>query len=89
MPPGNSPRLLKLADREFRQLTGEWTAKTYADAADCCGGNLPTCRRIARLLDTAGGRLSVVLTRCNESTGAPAVWLGAASGPGPGYPVRW
>lgn len=125
MPPGNPARLLKLADREFRQLTedpapqpstrkfkpiklnaarfdtswdrkrgaavrltavllreddtalqqrvceNERTAKTYADAADWLQRESAYLRKIARLLDTAGGRLSVVLTRCNGSAAAP------------------
>ena len=118
MPPGNPSRLLKLADREFRQLTGErptqpsprrfkpirlnatrfdssWdkkrgaavrltsvllreddtalqqrvcenakTVKTYADAADWLQRESAYLRKVARLLDTAGGRLAIVLSRC-------------------------
>jgi hypothetical protein len=126
MPPGNPARLLKLADREFRQLTEErktppsanrrfkpirlntsrfdstWdrkrgaavrltavllreddaalkqrvcenerTTKTYADAVEWLQRESAYLRKIARLLDTAGGRLSVVLTRCNDSAAAP------------------
>lgn len=123
MPPGNPTRLLKLADREFRQLTGkpatpepnrkfkpirinlarldggwerkraaavrltgvllreddstlerrvcenERSAKTYADAADWLQRESVYLRKIARLLDTAGGRLSAVLSRCQSGQG--------------------
>ncbi len=124
MPPGNPARLLKLADREFRQLTEErptpkparrfkpiklnaarfdssWdrkrgaavrltsvllredntdlqrrvcenerSAKTYADAADWLQRESAYLRKIARLLDTAGGRLVTVLARCQTSAQA-------------------
>jgi hypothetical protein len=125
MPPGNPARLLKLADREFRQFTEErkesppanrkfkpiklnvarfdtgWdrkrgaavrltsvllreddstlerrvcenerSAKTYADAADWLQRESAYLRKIAQLLDTAGGRLSAVLSRCQSGQGA-------------------
>jgi hypothetical protein len=120
MPPGNPIHLLKLADREFRQLTEErpppssarrfkpirlnatrfdqsWdrkrgaavrltavllqeddatlqrrvcendkTVKTYASAADWLARESAYLRKMARLLDTAGGRLSSVLGRCQS-----------------------
>jgi hypothetical protein len=124
MSPGNPIRLLKLADREFRQLTearpafppsrkfkpmrlnvarfdqswdrkrgaavrltsvllreddaalerrvceNERTVKTYASAADWLQRESTYLRKIARLLDTAGGRLTTVLGRCGVT--APA-----------------
>ena len=121
MPPGNPIHLLKLADREFRQLTEDrpppptstrrfkpirlnatrfdqsWdrkrgaavrltavllqeddaalqrrvcendkTVKTYASAADWLARESAYLRKMARLLDTAGGRLSSVLGRCQS-----------------------
>jgi|SRR6185437_15686884 len=54
-----------------RVCENERSAKTYSDAADWLQRESAYLRKIARLLDTAGGRLSVVLTRCSESTGAP------------------
>jgi hypothetical protein len=118
MPSGNPTHLLKLADREFRQLTQErptplpskkfkptklnaarfdhsWdrkrgaaarltavvlreddvtlehrireserSFKTYSSAADWLQRESAYLRKMARLLDTAGERLSAVLTRC-------------------------
>ena len=120
MPPGNPARLLKLADREFRQLTetrpaapptrkfkpirlnaarfdqswdrkhgaavrltavllceddatlerrvceNEKTAKTYATAADWLARESVYLRKVARLLDTASGRVTTVLGRCAQ-----------------------
>lgn len=125
MPPGNPARLLKLADREYHQLTGKravpvpsrkfkpmklnatkfdaaWdrkrgaavrltavllgeddaaleqrvcadarSAKVYADAADWLTRESAYLRKVARLLDTAGGRLTSVLGRCQGSASAP------------------
>ncbi len=124
MSPGNPARLLRLVDREFRELTGEpdstpppprfkalkinparfdrtWdrkrgsavllmavvlredhealtrrvcenaeTAKTYAGAADWLQRESAHLRKIARLLDTAGGRLAAVVSRCGDSAAA-------------------
>ena len=124
MAPGNPTRLLKLADREFRQLTedpapqpssrkfkpiklnaarfdtswdrkrgaaerltavllregdvtlqqrvceNERSMKTYSDAADWLQRESAYLRKMARLLDTAGGRLSAVLGRCQTGQGA-------------------
>ena len=125
MSPGNPARLLKLADREYVQLTGkpvapvprrkfkpvklnparfdaawdrkrgaavrltavllreddsaleqrvcgdERTVKVYADAAAWLQRESAYLRRIAKLLDTAGGRLTSVLGRCGSSAAAP------------------
>lgn len=125
MSPGNPARLLKLADREFTQLTGkpatpvpsrkfkpmrlnaarfdsawdrkrgaavrltavllgeddsalerracenERSAKVYADAAAWLARESVYLRKIARLLDIAGSRLTGVLGRCQGSTDAP------------------
>ena len=125
MSPGNPARLLKLADREYSQLTGkpvasvpsrrfkavrlnparfsaDWdrkrgaavrltavlladddsaleqrvcaderSVKIYTDAADWLQRESAYLRRIARLLDTAGGRLGTVLGRCKASSAAP------------------
>lgn len=125
MSPGNMPRLLTLADREFRQITGKPVApppsrkfkpmrlnpakfdnawdrkrgaavrltavllgeddaalehrvcgderarKTYSAAADWLQRESAYLRKVARLLDTAGGRLSSVLGRCQGSATAP------------------
>jgi hypothetical protein len=114
-------RLLTLADREFRQLTGkpfavepdkkfkplklnparfgaDWdrkrgaavrltpvllreddsalqarvcendkTVKTYSNAAEWLQRESAYLRKVAKLLDTAGGRLSAVLTRCQSA----------------------
>lgn len=125
MPPGNPTRLLKLADREFRQLTedrsdplptprkfksmrlnitrfdkswdrkrgsaarlmavllreddstlhrrvceSEGTAKTYADAVGLLQRESVYLRKVSRLLDTAAGRISVVLERCQSDPNA-------------------
>jgi hypothetical protein len=124
MPP-NPSRLLKLADREFHQLTGkavapvpsrkfkpvklnparfdsawdrkrgaavrltavllgeddaalerrvcgnERSVKVYADAADWPQRESAYLRKVARLLDTAGGRLTSVLLRCRASASVP------------------
>jgi hypothetical protein len=121
MCPGNPARLLKLADREFRQLTearpaspptrkfkpiklsaarldegwerkraaavrltavllreddttlerrvceSERTVRTYSRAADWLQAESAYFRKIARLLDTAGGRLATVLGRCQSA----------------------
>ncbi|HEX5419638.1 MAG TPA: hypothetical protein VFY39_06540, partial [Gammaproteobacteria bacterium] len=123
--PGNPARLLKLADREFTQLTGkpavpvpsrkfkpvklnaarfdsawdrkrgaavrltavllgeddasleqrvcqdERSVKTYSAAADWLQRESAYLRKVARLLDTAGGRLGTVLGRCKASALAP------------------
>jgi hypothetical protein len=124
MAPVSATRLLRLVDREFRELTGEpskipppprfkavkinparfdktWdrkrgaavrlmavvlredhealarrvceseqTAKTYAGAAEWLQRESAHLRKIARLLDTAGGRLAAVVSRCGDSAAA-------------------
>ena len=124
MSPGNMPRLLTLADREFRQITGkpviqpptrkfkpmrlnpakfdsawdrkrgaavrltavllgeddatleqrvcrdERTRKTYVAAADWLQRESAYLRKMARLLDTAGGRITSVLGRCKATATA-------------------
>lgn len=121
MPTGNPVRLLKLADREFLQLTGkpavpmptrkfrpmninparfdmawdrkrgsavrlmavilreddsalqqrvcesERSVKVYADAADWFQRESAYLRKVARLLDAAGGRVTAVLGRCGSA----------------------
>lgn len=133
MSPGNPTRLLTLADREFRQLTGkplapipsrkfkpvklnasrfdsswdrkrgaavrltavllaeddtaleqrvcgdERSRKTYSAAADWLARESAYLRKVARLLDTAGGRLGSVLGRCKASASTPIRVMG---GPG-------
>jgi hypothetical protein len=120
MPSGTQVSLLRLADREFRELTGKpvaiapsrkfkpiklnaakfengWSrkrvaavrlttvllrdddaalerrvcendksAKTYASAAAWLQRESTYLRRMAKLLDTAGGRLTAVLSRCRD-----------------------
>jgi hypothetical protein len=74
MPPGNPARLLKLADREFRQLTEERKTPPSANHRSS-GPSKPNAARFDsgwdRKRGAADGRLSVVLTRCNESAAAP------------------
>ncbi len=124
MAPGKPVRLLRLVEREFRDLTGEpertppaprfkalrinparfdrtWdrkrgsavrlmavvlredhealtrrvcenaeTAKNYASAAELLQRESAHLRKIARLLDTAGGRLAAVVSRCGDSATA-------------------
>src|SRR5437660_12912793 len=48
---------------EGRVCESEKTAKTYADAAEWLQRESAYLRKVARLLETASGRLSVVLTR--------------------------
>ena len=55
---------------EWRVCESERSAKTYADAADWLQRESAYLRKIARLLDTAGGRLTAVLVRC-QSTHTP------------------
>jgi hypothetical protein len=49
---------------ERRVCENDKTAKTYANAADWLRRESDHLRKVARLLDTAGGRLTAVLTRC-------------------------
>ena len=55
---------------ERRVCENERSAKTYADAADWLQRESAYLRKIARLLDTAGGRLTAVLGRCQSGQGA-------------------
>jgi hypothetical protein len=47
-----------------RVCEGEQTARTYAGAAEWLQRESAHLRKIARLLDTAGGRLAAVVSRC-------------------------
>ena len=47
-----------------RVCENEKTVKTYATAAEWLQRESAYLRKVARLVDTAGGRLSVVLGRC-------------------------
>jgi hypothetical protein len=52
---------------ENRVCENAKSAKTYADAADWLRRESEYLRGVARLVETASGRLSVVLTRCQTS----------------------
>ena len=70
---GSAVRLMAVVLREDhealarRVCESEETAKTYAGAADCLQRESAHLRKIARLLDTAGGRLAAVVSRCGGS----------------------
>jgi hypothetical protein len=49
---------------ERRVCENEISAKTYADAVAWLRRESIHLRKVAKLLDTAGGRLTAVLTRC-------------------------
>jgi len=49
---------------ESRVCESAKSAKTYAEAADWLQRESEYLRKVARLLEMASGRLSVVLTRC-------------------------
>jgi len=49
---------------ERRVCEDEVSAKTYADAVAWLRRESIHLRKVAKLLDTAGGRLTAVLTRC-------------------------
>jgi division protein CdvB (Snf7/Vps24/ESCRT-III family) len=55
---------------QHRVCESDRTVKTYAAAADWLARESAYLRKMARLLDTAGGRLSAVLGRCQAG---PAV----------------
>jgi hypothetical protein len=59
------------ATLQRRVCENDKTVKTYASAADWLARESAYLRNIARLLDTAGGRLSVVLTRYDGSAAGP------------------
>src|SRR5215472_5484610 len=52
---------------ERRVCENERTVKTYTSAADWLQRESAYLRKVARLLDTAGGRLTSVLERCQGS----------------------
>jgi hypothetical protein len=51
---------------ERRVCENERTIKTYTSAADWLLRESAYLRKVARLLDTAGGRLTAVLGRCQD-----------------------
>ena len=53
---------------ERRVCESDKAAKTYADAADWLQRESAYLRKVARLLDTAGTRVSAVLGRCERQT---------------------
>jgi hypothetical protein len=73
---GSAVRLMAVVLREDhealqrRVCENEETAKTYAGAAEWLQRESAHLRKIARLLDTAGGRLAAVVSRCGESAAA-------------------
>ncbi|MGA7540438.1 MAG: hypothetical protein WBW93_16905 [Steroidobacteraceae bacterium] len=56
---------------ERRVCENERSTKVYADAADWLARESAYLRKVARMLDTAGGRIGVVLGRCRGSAAAP------------------
>lgn len=56
---------------EQRVCGKERSVKVYADATDWLARESAYLRKVARLLDTAGGRVSAVLGRCRGSAAAP------------------
>lgn len=54
---------------EQRVCADERSTKVYADAADWLQLESAYLRKIARMLETAGGRLTSVLGRCQGSSG--------------------
>src|SRR5665213_2977473 len=52
---------------ERRVCENELSAKTYADAMAWLRRESTHLRKVAKLLDTAGGRLAAVLTRCQDA----------------------
>jgi hypothetical protein len=69
---GAAVRLMSVVLREDhealkqRVCESEQSAKTYAAAAAWLQRESAHLRKVARLLDTAGGRLAAVVTRCGE-----------------------
>jgi hypothetical protein len=55
------------AELERRICENEKSAKTYARAATRLQRESAYLRRVARLLETAGGRVAAVLTRCQQA----------------------
>jgi hypothetical protein len=56
---------------EQRVCGSERSVKVYADAADWLQRESAYLRKVARLLDTAGVRLTSVLLRCRASASVP------------------
>jgi hypothetical protein len=56
---------------ERRVCVDERSVKTYANAANGFQRESANLRRIARLLDTAGSRLTAVLSRCHSAASRP------------------
>ena len=56
---------------ERRVCEDDKSRKTYSAAADWLARESAHLRKVARLLDTAGGRLGTVLDRCKASAAAP------------------
>ena len=50
---------------QLRVCENDKTAKTYADAASWLQRESAHMRKVARMLDTAAGRLNIVLERCD------------------------
>ncbi len=75
---GSAVRLMTVVLRDDhealqrRVCATEQTAKTYADAAAWLQRESAHLRKIARLLETAGGRLAAVVSRCGDSVAAPS-----------------
>jgi hypothetical protein len=73
---GSAVRLMAVVLREDREALArrvcesQETAKTYAGAADWLQRESAHLRKIARLLDTAGGRLAAVVSRCGGTRAA-------------------
>jgi hypothetical protein len=60
------------AELERRVCESEKSAKTYAQAASWLQRESAYLRRVARLLDTAGGRVASVVSRCQQKQTADA-----------------
>ena len=56
---------------EQRVCADARSVEVYTDAADWLQRESAYLRKVARLLDTAGGRLGAVLGRCKASAAAP------------------
>lgn len=58
-------------DLEQRCCSDDRTRKTYSAAADWLQREAAYLKKVSRLLDAAGGRLTAVLGRCQSSAVAP------------------
>jgi hypothetical protein len=56
------------ATLERRVCESEKSAKTYAEAAEWMQRESAYLRKVARLLDIAGGRVAAVVQRCQQSS---------------------